>query len=147
MMRSRLKEKGEKMEQENKDIFKSFMDKALKRMDEKKVRKTAKLYIPSLDTDITVRGLSRAEVIEVMDVDTSQDLYAADQYSVYIARVEPDFKKVAAELKEAGKITEPVESVGIMEIHEMQDVARKVMELSGVSGKKKVQEVKDSLKN
>ena len=146
-MRSRLKEKGEKMEQENKDIFKSFMDKALKRMDEKKVRKTAKLYIPSLDTDITVRGLSRAEVIEVMDVDTSQDLYAADQYSVYIASVEPDFKKVAAELKEAGKITEPVESVGIMEIHEMQDVARKVMELSGVSGKKKVQEVKDSLKN
>lgn len=132
---------------QSKDVFQSFMDRALRRMDEKQVRKTAKLYIPSLDAEITVRGLSRAEVAEVMDVDTSQDIYAADQYAVYIAGVEPDFRAVAAELKEVGKITEPVESVGIMEIHEMQDVARKVMELSGVSGKRRVQEVKDSLKN
>ena len=80
-------------------------------------------------------------------MDTSDDIYAGDKYSVYIATVEPDLREIASKMKEAGKITEYVDVVDMFEIYEIRQLADKIMELSGVTGKNKIEVITENLKN
>lgn len=134
-------------EKDNHGVFAAFAERAAKKLEEKKVHKKCRLHIPSMDEDITVRGLSTAEIAEVLDVDNDNDPYASDKYSVYLAAVDPDLREVAKKLKEEGKIREYTEICEIFDAYEIKAIASKIMELSGVIGSKKVEVVTEDLKN
>lgn len=103
------------MEQNKEDIFKRFLAKAEKRAEEKKIHRTCLVRVPSIDERIRIRGLSKQEIAEVSEIDNTDDPYAGDKYSVYIATVEPDLKAVAKQMKEDGNIqeyTDVVDKIG-----------------------------------
>ena len=50
-------------------------------------------------------------------------------------------------MKEAEKITEYVDVVDMFEIYEIRQLADKIMELSGVTGKNKIEVITENLKN
>ncbi len=127
-------------------VFQKFTQKAIKRLQEKKVRKYRTLHVPSIDEDIKIRNLDYPEVVECTEIEDENDPNAGDKYSVYLAVVEPDLKEVAKQLKEAGEIVQYTEVTDIFEMSEITDIATEIMKLSGVIGAKKVTVV-DELKN
>lgn len=135
------------MEQNKNDIFNVFLAKAEKRLEEKKTMRTSLVRIPSMDEAIRIRGLKNSEIAEISDIDVSDDPYAGDKYSIYVATVEPDLKKLAVTLKEQGRIQEYADVVDIFEIYEIRQLAEKIMELSGVTGKNKIEVMVENLKN
>ena len=50
------------MDKDKSEVFKSFTNKAIKRFQEKKVRKYRTLHIPSLDENIKIRNLDYPEI-------------------------------------------------------------------------------------
>ncbi len=135
------------MDEKNKqDVFRMFAQKAMKRLEEKKKTQYQTLYVPSLNEKIKIRSLMYGEVAECMTVEDDGDPNRADKYSVYIAVVEPDLREVAKQLKDQGEIEEYMDVVDIFNISEIRDIAKRIMELSGVSSNKRVTVVKD-LKN
>lgn len=135
------------MDTNKNDIFNAFLAKAEKRMEEKKTMRTCRIRIPSLDEVICIRGLKSSEIAEIAEIDNSDDLYAGDKYTVYIATVEPDLRGIASGMKENGSIQEYTDVVDIFEIYEIRQISEKIMELSGVTGKNKIEVVVDDLKN
>lgn len=115
--------------------FKSFLSKASDRLEKNKQPKYAMLHIPSLDEVIKVRSLTQSEVIESTDMEDSLE---GDKYVVYLSVVEPNFKELARELKEQGKIKNYTEVCDILQHHERAEVVKEVMKLSGVLGDNKV---------
>ncbi len=134
------------MEQNKEDIFKRFLAKAEKRAEEKKIHRTCLVRVPVWMNGSDPRP-SKQEIAEVSEIDNTDDPYAGDKYSVYIATVEPDLKAVAKQMKEDGNIQEYTDVVDIFEIYETRQLAEKIMELSGVSGKNKIEVIEESLKN
>lgn len=134
------------MEKEKQAVFQSFMQKAAKRIKEKKVRRYQTLYVPSLDETIKIRNLDYPEIVECTQIEEEDDPNAADKYTIYLAAVEPDLKQAAQEMKEQGLITRYTEIVDIFEMHEVTEIATQIMKLSGVLGDKKVRVIEE-LKN
>lgn len=135
------------MEKDQQDIFNMFLAKAEKRLEEKTVQKNCLVKVPSMGETIRIRGLSRFEIAEIMEIEDESDPFAGDKYSVYLSVTEPDLREIAKKLKEEGRIQEYVEVTDIFEIYEIKQLAAKIMELSGVTGKSKVEVVTESLKN
>jgi hypothetical protein len=134
------------MEKEKQAVFQSFMQKAAKRIEEKKVRRYQTLYVPSLDETIKIRNLDYPEIVECTQIEEEDDPNAADKYTIYLAVVEPDLKQAAQDMKEQGLITRYTEIVDIFEMHEVTEIAMQIMKLSGVLGDKKVRVIEE-LKN
>lgn len=134
------------MEKSRDEVFRSFTEKAVQRLKNKKVRKYETLYVPSLDENIKIRSLDYPEIVECTEIEDSNDPNRADKYCIYLAVTEPDLKQTAMELKERGEIREYMEVVDIFEMSEITDIATEVMKLSGVIGAKKVTVVEE-LKN
>lgn len=135
------------MSESKKEIFSGFTQKAMKRLQEKKVRKYRTLYIPSLDENIKIRNLDYSEIVECTELaNDATDSNAGDKYAVYLSVVEPELKEVAKELKEKGEINTYTEVTDIFELSEIQEISIEVMKLSGAIGGKKVTVV-DELKN
>ena len=130
------------MDKDKSEVFKSFTNKAIKRFQEKKVRKYRTLHIPSLDENIKIRNLDYPEIVEC----TENDPNAADKYTIYLAVVEPNLKEVAQEMMNQGLIQTYPEVVNIFEMSEITEIATEIMKLSGVLGNKKVTVVEE-LKN
>lgn len=127
--------------------FTDFINKATKRLEEKKKGKTAKLHIPSLDREITIRSLTSQEIIECMDTTEQDDMEYADNYTIYLATIEPSLKDVATELKKNGQITEYMEVCDIFDMHERRSISMEIMKLSGVYTENKAVTVVNELKN
>ena len=134
------------MDKEKDNIFKSFTQKAVQRLKDKKVEKHKILYVPSIDQNITIRNLLYPEIVECTEIEDANDPNASDKYCIYLAVIEPDLKKVAIELKDQGEIKEYPDVVDIFEMSEITDIAMEIMKLSGVIGTKKVQVIEE-LKN
>lgn len=134
------------MEKEKVLIFKTFTEKAIKRIQEKKVRKYCTLHIPSLGENIKIRNLDYPEIVECTKIEDEKDPNKADKYTIYLAVVEPDLKQVAQEMKDQGLIREYTEVVDIFEMSEVTEIAMEIMKLSGVLGNRKVTVVQE-LKN
>lgn len=135
------------MEKETKQTLSAFAQKAMQRLQDRKTFKTQKLHIPSLDEEITIRSLSREEIIECLGVeDTESDPDRSDRYTIYLAVKEPNLKELATMAKEQGEIVEYMDIVNIFEMHERVSISKHIMELSGVIGTKKVAVVNE-LKN
>ncbi len=131
----------------NKDaVFNAFIAKAVQRIKDKKVRKSRKLYVPSLDQEITIRNLDYPEVMECTGIEDENDQKKADKYAIYLAVTEPNLKDVAIKLKEQGEIKEYLEVTDIFDMSELSEIATEIMKLSGVVGSKKVTVVEE-LKN
>lgn len=86
------------MDKDKSEVFKSFTNKAIKRFQEKKVRKYRTLHIPSLDENIKIRNLDYPEIVECTEIEDENDPNAADKYTIYLAVVEPNLKEVAQEM-------------------------------------------------
>lgn len=134
------------MDKDKSEVFKSFTNKAIKRFQEKKVRKYSTLHIPSLDENIKIRNLDYPEIVECTEIEDENDPNAADKYTIYLAVVEPNLKEVAQEMMNQGLIQTYPEVVNIFEMSEITEIATEIMKLSGVLGNKKVTVVEE-LKN
>ena len=134
------------MDKDKSEVFKSFTNKAIKRFQEKKVRKYRTLHIPSLDENIKIRNLDYPEIVECTEIEDENDPNAADKYTIYLAVVEPNLKEVAQEMMNQGLIQTYPEVVNIFEMSEITEIATEIMKLSGVLGNKKVTVVEE-LKN
>ena len=134
------------MDKDKSEVFKSFTNKAIKRFQEKKVRKYRTLHIPSLDENIKIRNLDYPEIVECTEIEDENDPNAADKYPIYLAVVEPNLKEVAQEMMNQGLIQTYPEVVNIFEMSEITEIATEIMKLSGVLGNKKVTVVEE-LKN
>ena len=134
------------MDKDKSEVFKSFTNKAIKRFQEKKVRKYRTLHIPSLDENIKIRNLDYPEIVECTEIEDENDPNAADKYTSYLAVVEPNLKEVAQEMMIQGLIQTYPEVVNIFEMSEVTEIATEIMKLSGVLGNKKVTVVEE-LKN
>lgn len=134
------------MEQRKDDIFRAFTEKAVQRLQEKKVRRYETLYVPSIDQTIKIRNLDYPEIVECTEIEDANDPNSSDKYCIYLAVVEPDLKAVALELKQQGVIKTYPEVVDMFEMSEITDIAMEVMKLSKVIGSKKVTVVEE-LKN
>ena len=134
------------MDKDKSEVFKSFTNKAIKRFQEKKVRKYRTLHIPSLDENIKIRNLDYPEIVECTEIEDENDPNAADKYTIYLAVVETNLKEVAQEMMNQGLIQTYPEVVNIFEMSEVTEIATEIMKLSGVLGNKKVTVVEE-LKN
>lgn len=134
------------MDKDKSEVFKSFTNKAIKRFQEKKVRKYRTLHIPSLDENIKIRNLDYPEIVECTEIEDENDPNAPDKYTIYLAVVEPNLKEVAQEMMNQGLIQTYPEVVNIFEMSEITEIATEIMKLSGVLGNKKVTVVEE-LKN
>ena len=134
------------MDKDKSEVFKSFTNKAIKRFQEKKVRKYRTLHIPSLDENIKIRNLDYPEIVECTEIEDENDPNAADKYTIYLAVVEPNLTEVAQEMMNQGLIQTYPEVVNIFEMSEITEIATEIMKLSGVLGNKKVTVVEE-LKN
>ena len=134
------------MDKDKSEVFKSFTNKAIKRFQEKKVRKYRTLHIPSLDENIKIRNLDYPEIVECTEIEDENDPNAADKYTIYLAVVEPNLNEVAQEMMNQGLIQTYPEVVNIFEMSEITEIATEIMKLSGVLGNKKVTVVEE-LKN
>lgn len=142
------------MKQDTKRTLADFTSRAMQRLQDKHIPKKQQLHIPSLDETITIRNLTRAEIVECQTMDEEPGSNRADKYCIYLAVVDPDFREVAkaimaqeAELPaDQRQLKEPLDVVDILEPYEVTEVAMAIMRLSGVIGDKKVTVV-DFLKN
>lgn len=142
------------MDSEKKSFLAEFSRRAMQRLQDKKVPKHQTLHIPSLDIDLKIRSLTYGEVTECMNLEDNGDSKRSDKYCIYLAAVEPSLKDAAKEvMKEEASlppdqrtVLEPLDIVNIFDMSEITEIATKVMELSGVIGKKSVTVV-EQLKN
>ena len=127
-------------------VFADFQKRAFARLEEKKKTRYRALYVPSIDTNIKIKGMSTGEIIESSEMDTELDKTRSERYMVYQSVIEPSLKDLATQAKEDGKIQDYLEITDIFEYHEVQEICLQVMELSGYTGTQKVSVV-DELKN
>ncbi len=131
------------MDKDTKASLQQFTQKALQRLEAKKVTKYRKLYIPSMDEHITVRSLSKAEITEVFAIEDNLD---SDIYTTYLGVDEPNLREVASNLKRDNKIAEYTDVVDIFTMNERTDIVKHILELSEVLSSKKVKVV-ETVKN
>ena len=116
-------------DKQSKTNFEAWVAKATQRLEAKRIPRKRRLYIPSIDEEITVRSLTTSEIADVMDSDDTDSLRA-----VYTAVVEPDLHALAKQLQEAGQIVDPMDVTDIFEQHERAEIVLQVMEISGITG-------------
>ena len=87
------------MDKDKSEVFKSFTNKAIKRFQEKKVRKYRTLHIPSLDENIKIRNLDYPEIVECTEIEDENDPNAADPGT---QKPETSSTATADEVKESG---------------------------------------------
>lgn len=131
-------EKAEKQE-----IFNRFIQKAEQRLEDKRAQKTMRIYMPSMDEEITVRSLTNEELMEITNI---EDPSESDNYSFYLSVIEPNLAAVAKTMVEQGKIMNYTDIVGIFNLQERKDVVREVLKLSDVISDKRIEVIKE-LKN
>ncbi len=128
-----------------------FAIKAMEKLESKKQRKTVKLYVESIDEEITIQNVTETELYESLDIEDKADKTGlADKHIIYKSVVEPNLKEVAKELKEQGRITEYIEVVDMFDLVERKAIADEIYKLSGMStadGKKVKLVLTDALKN
>jgi hypothetical protein len=92
-------------------------------------KKTADLYIKSLDSIITIEKPTIETVIDASKIDTGAE---SDKYLVYHCIVEPNLKD--KELQKAYGCVEPTEILKIFEDGEISSIAKECMNLAGYGG-------------
>lgn len=121
--------------------FKSFAEKAVRKMEERKKRRVKKYYIGDLDEHIELRGLSSEELNDCLNY--SEDNVLVDKYTIYYAS--STLQELAKYMMDEGIIKEPLEIMDMFLISDRTKLANEVLALSGVKDKSTVSDV-DELK-
>lgn len=113
-------------------------------LEAKKTRKTAELYVKSLDGTITVTAPDRAIITDSADMG-GEDGMMGDAYIVYQCVTDPSLK--SKELQEAFECVEPLDIVEkIFLPGEISAIAKELLELAGYD-QNGVRNVTDDIKN
>ena len=121
--------------------FKSFAEKAVKRMEERKKRKVKKYYIGDLDEEIVLRGLSSEELNDCLDY--SKDTVLVDKYTFYYAS--KTLQELAEYMVNEGIVKEHIQIMDMFSPADRTKLANEVLALSGMKDKSTVSDV-DELK-
>lgn len=132
------------MANKKKDIKLTLADLIAKKAEkEAQQNKIEDIYIESLGGSITIQSPSKSIVYKAIDMTTDkiEDKMLANCYLIYNSV--KDFQK--PELHEAYEIKDPLQIVEkLLEPFEINEVANKIMELSGFS---KPEQIEEDLKN
>nr|DAK10338.1 MAG TPA: hypothetical protein [Caudoviricetes sp.] len=121
--------------------FKSFAEKAVKRMEERKKRKVKRYYIGDLDEEIVLRGLSSEELNDCLDY--SKDTVLVDKYTIYYAS--KTLQELAEYMVNEGIVKEHIQIMDMFSPADRTKLANEVLALSGMKDKSTVSDV-DELK-
>lgn len=121
--------------------FKSFAEKAVKRMEERKKRKVKRYYIGDLDEEIVLRGLSSEELNDCLDY--SKDTVLVDKYTIYYAS--KTLQELADYMVNEGIVKEHIQIMDMFSPADRTKLANEVLALSGMKDKSTVSDV-DELK-
>lgn len=121
--------------------FKSFADKAVKRMEERKKIKVKRYYIGDLDEEIVLRGLSSEELNDCLDY--SKDTVLVDKYTIYYAS--KTLQELAEYMVNEGIVKEHIQIMDMFSLADRTKLANEVLALSGMKDKSTVSDV-DELK-
>lgn len=121
--------------------FKSFADKAVKRMEERKKIKVKRYYIGDLDEEIVLRGLSSEELNDCLDY--SKDTVLVDKYTIYYAS--KTLQELAEYMVNEGIVKEHIQIMDMFSPADRTKLANEVLALSGMKDKSTVSDV-DELK-
>ena len=121
--------------------FKSFAEKAVKRMEERKKRKVKRYYIGDLDEEIVLRGLSSEELNDCLDY--SKDIVLVDKYTIYYAS--KTLQELAEYMVNEGIVKEHIQIMDMFSQADRTKLANEVLALSGMKDKSTVSDV-DELK-
>lgn len=128
-------------------IFKTFADKAKKRIEERKKYNTKKYHVKSMDIEITLHGLTEQEIAECSEMfDSSLE---TDKYSIYMASPELQEASKLMVLDGSLKDTERYQITEMFTFQERKYLAEQVMELSGIYQQADIEPVNevDEIKN
>lgn len=119
-------------------IFQDFARKAKQRIEEKKKKKTKKLYVKDLDMELTVRGISDEEYEEISEMNLSE--INRDKYLIYY--VSEELQEAASVMVAEGSLMEG-ERYKIVDMFRAVDrtaICREILTLSGLLGESSVQD-------
>ena len=124
-------------------IFKSFADKAVKKMEERKKRKVKRYYIGDLDEEVELRGLSSEELNDCLNY--SQDSVLVDKYTIYYAS--KTLQELAEYMVKEGILKEHLQLMDMFSPADRTKLANEVLDLSGVKDKSTVSDVEELKKS
>lgn len=123
--------------------FKSFAEKAVKRMEERKKRKVKRYYIGDLDEEIVLRGLSSEELNDCLDY--SKDTVLVDKYTIYYAS--KTLQELAEYMVNEGIVKEHIQIMDMFSPADRTKLANEVLALSGMKDKSTVSDVAELKKS
>lgn len=123
--------------------FEAFAKKAKAKIEERKKRKTKRLFVEALGEEIEVRSLSDEELSDCLDY--SENNIKTDKYTIYYAS--QTLRELARYMKEAGDIKEEVEVCDMFSPADRSAIANEILALSGMKDKKSVSEVEELKKS
>nr|DAW82808.1 MAG TPA: hypothetical protein [Bacteriophage sp.] len=123
--------------------FKSFADKALKKMEERKKCKVKRYYIGDLDEEIELRGLSSEEFNDCLNY--SENNVLVDKYTIYYAS--KTLQELAEYMVKEGILKEHLQLMDMFSPADRTKLANEVLDLSGVKDKSTVSDVEELKKS
>ncbi len=125
---------------EKKEIFRSFAEKARKKLEEKKKQRMEKIHIPDLEETITITALTDQEFADISEF--SEDDNINDKYMIYMSS--PELQELAKELKENGDIKNYYEVVDIFRRADRRKIAKRILEISGIYEESDIEVIKET---
>lgn len=123
-------------------IYADFARKAKEKINARKQLRTKKLFVEDVGVELTLRGLTDQELIDVNEY--SEDSLKNDKYLVYIASKE--LPEIAEIMMRNGDIQEYTDVVDMFTRADRKQLAEEVLKLSGVYDESTVKEA-DEIKN
>lgn len=123
-------------------IYADFARKAREKINARKQLRTKKLFVEDVGIELTLRGLTDQELIDVNEY--SDDSLKNDKYLVYVATKE--LPEIAEIMMRNGDIQDYTDVVDMFTRADRKQLAEEVLKLSGVYDESTVKEV-DEIKN
>jgi hypothetical protein len=123
--------------------FKSFADKAVKKMEERKKLKVKRYYVGDLDEEIELRGLSSEEFNDCLNY--SDNNVVVDKYTIYYAS--KTLQELAEYMVKEKIVKEHLQIMDMFSPADRTSLANEVLALSGMKDKSTVSDVEELKKS
>lgn len=123
--------------------FKSFADKAVKRIEERKKIKVKRFYVGDLDEEIELRGLSSEEFNDCLNY--SESNVVVDKYTIYYAS--KTLQELAEYMVKEKIVKEHLQIMDMFSPADRTKLANEVLALSGMKDKSTVSDVEELKKS
>lgn len=124
-------------------IFQDFARKAKKCLEEKKKKRKKGLYVGGLDANITIRGISDEEYMDIADMEMSET--DRDKYLIYYACEE--LQGAAAVMVEEGNLpdSERYKIADVFSAVDRNKICNEILTLSGFKGDSSVKDAEEKI--